>query len=663
MNKLTIRQRKLLNILLSERDYKTINNYSLILGVSERTIYNDLKQIENFLHMYHGRIQKKQGVGIRLEMRHKDKLNVLADINYFNGEVDRPDIFSRRFDIITHLLLSEKPTSIQKLSEKYFVSKTSIVNDLEYIQKWFHEENIKLKKNRKGTKIIGREKDKRKAIGRLIDEKSNSNVNPTVIQNIESISNRMDLSTISVLVDMFSMTDLLKVERILNLIEKRTQCYVREPYYTNLITQMLIQIKRVQSGNNIEQLVLDYKNDDLYKMSYLLAEELITEFNLSFDKNEVIYIYRYLLGSGIDRGFEKIHEVKVTSDMDEVALEIVNKMIAVTSKVTNINLATDRELFHALLMHFKPMLYRLQHSIRITNKLLSDIKEEYSAMYAITSLASSIIESKLGLQINEDEIGYITIYFQAAVERNLNKKNIVIVCSSGIGTAELIANRIARFFPQFNIKAVTSVVGLETIDLDEVDYIISTVPIQNKSIPVCVISSLVNEIDLQNLFSIFSKTTFTDKNTPYSALLEYVHTENIYCGLTFKDKEEAITFLCTELEKIGAIEPQYKESVLNREKLASTVIGSKVAIPHGDPALVKESHVSIVTLEKSLSWGREKVDLIFLVALGKDAKSKDLFKNLYQLFNTKDILNEISSCKDGEEVYRILNGEKDMYLL
>ncbi|MDO2232203.1 helix-turn-helix domain-containing protein, partial [Escherichia coli] len=73
-------------------------------------------------------------------------------------------------EILKYLLLnSNNITSINQLADKYYVSKTSIVNDFKYIEAWIKEYNLKLNKTLEGTKIIGKEVDIRKSIAKMMD--------------------------------------------------------------------------------------------------------------------------------------------------------------------------------------------------------------------------------------------------------------------------------------------------------------------------------------------------------------------------------------------------------------------------------------------------------------------------------------------------------------
>ena len=100
-------------------------------------------------------------------------------------------------------------------------------------------------------------------------------------------------------------------------------------------------------------------------------------------------------------------------------------------------------------------------------------------------------------KISEDEIAYLTVYFQSAIEEVINKKSVIIVCSSGIGTSHLLEKRIKNYFPEWNIVDVVSAKQLETVlSLKYVDLVISTVQLQiSIDKPVAYVSALFNKTD------------------------------------------------------------------------------------------------------------------------------------------------------------------------
>ena len=99
--------------------------------------------------------------------------------------------------------------------------------------------------------------------------------------------------------------------------------------------------------------------------------------------------------------------------------------------------------------------------------------------------------------ISEDEISYIAVYFQAAIEEAISKKSVMIVCSTGVGTSHLLEKRVKNHFPEWNIVEVISAKHLEgKSELNHIDLIISTVKLNvSLSKPVAYVSALFNKAD------------------------------------------------------------------------------------------------------------------------------------------------------------------------
>ena len=63
---LTKRQKKLLNLLIHQDDFQTVEFFSKKLGVSKRTIHSEIKIIEDYVKSSGEYIEKRRGVGIAL---------------------------------------------------------------------------------------------------------------------------------------------------------------------------------------------------------------------------------------------------------------------------------------------------------------------------------------------------------------------------------------------------------------------------------------------------------------------------------------------------------------------------------------------------------------------------------------------------------------------
>lgn len=118
--------------------------------------------------------------------------------------------------------------------------------------------------------------------------------------------------------------------------------------------------------------------------------------------------------------------------------------------------------------------------------------------------AAKPLEDELKTSLPEAEIAYLAMHLGAALEEdNLNQRvfKVLVACPTGIGTSKLLATQLKREFSNLEIVAVVSAVNVD-YDLykrENVEFIISTVPIENAKLPVIVVDFMLNENDKANI--------------------------------------------------------------------------------------------------------------------------------------------------------------------
>lgn len=196
-------------------------------------------------------------------------------------------------EILKYLLLnSNNITSINQLADKYYVSKTSIVNDFKYIEAWIKEYNLKLNKTLEGTKIIGKEVDIRKSIAKMMDDLLDENYEQHDISELT----RLDSATFSALINLFDIDSIIFVETIITELEYNLGYTINQPYYINLITHILICLKRIEEGNQIEsqeerEISVDNLDELVYKNVSTLIDKIENRYRVKITKDEIMYIY------------------------------------------------------------------------------------------------------------------------------------------------------------------------------------------------------------------------------------------------------------------------------------------------------------------------------------------------------------------------------------
>lgn len=99
-----------------------------------------------------------------------------------------------------------------------------------------------------------------------------------------------------------------------------------------------------------------------------------------------------------------------------------------------------------------------------------ELEESFPDLFRVITAALNRQDKKPELQhLGPDELSYIVVYFQAALEKMKQKIRIGIVCSSGVGTSHLLAARVKRAFPDWEIVGIVSVKHVGDFKPSEVD--------------------------------------------------------------------------------------------------------------------------------------------------------------------------------------------------
>jgi activator of the mannose operon (transcriptional antiterminator) len=631
-----LRQKELIRLLIAENDFKPIKYYSGVLKVSDKTLSKDINFIENYLKNKNIEITRKTGSGIQIKIANHQKIDLLNDINANLGAVDPLSIKNRRIETLKLLLTkSNQNTSIQKLADTYYVSKASIANDLKFIEDWLQSYDITLNRSVEGTKINGSEVNIRKAIASITNEL----LNDTSDSLDEGSISRLDSQTIKGLSKIFDIDLVLYIEKLLIDLEKTLEYTIGDPYFINLLTHILICIKRVSEGNQIQgqnnSSFMFLSTDDLISESAArLALKIYEKCEININDSEIYYIYQYLVSCGVGQRLLG-NSLVIKKDQEVNYIDITASLIKMVSDILTFDLTKDPLLHDGLILHIRPMLNRLKYNIQIKNPLLKEIEERFTEMLSICQIVVHLITLKYNLNsISIDEIGYLVTYFQAAIERGISYKKVIVVCHSGYGTSQLLTTRLRRAFPQWQIGDVISERKLSTINLDDIDFIISTVHLTIKEKPYMLVSALLNEKDIKNIKSILIEDSF--ENTKQDLQLENLE-KLISAADIYINTDNA--FIINDLEHN------------NGQKLLfyNVGFGKEIQILLAGNSNVKRFAIQIMN-------NTEDGNCIKFYILNHDYEHvKNIVVEIYHLYEAKNEMNYLLECTRTIDVQRFFN--------
>lgn len=473
--------REILNLLERTANFMTAKELSTKLNVSTKTIYRAINQINDKVGDPKLIVASK-GKGIQSNQdRSTDQLTQMPSANLSAMNSLSPS--RRREQVLLRLLyVSSRAIKTSSIYERFYVSDSVINNDEKVMEDWLKKFNLTLRRANREMSILGAEADVRRAISALTD-----------VSGVIDFNNIFSKSNVSL-----NQRDVNFVIRLVRDAEKDLGVDIPYPYDINIFSHIYILINRYKNvGHNgampeeMQESKQNY-NFDLLHCAQNITRKIEKYANIKLPLSETLYIYEYLESSRIynfDETTEKI-PFKV--------LSIAEEYISNVSKILGQNIEKG-DILLDLVKHIRPMLNRLTNGIYANNELLGQIKNEYPKIFDAVQQSSHLISNKFDLpEIPDGESGFISIYFAREIEDKRQPTRVLITCTTGVGTAQLLKVKVNKSFPNFIIDDVLSIGQYEEnkFNYKDVDFIISTVPFKSDSkIPIIVVSALFTQRD------------------------------------------------------------------------------------------------------------------------------------------------------------------------
>lgn len=570
------RQISVFNYLLEQNNYVTAKTISKEFNVTPKTIYIDINILQQELAEYGLIVDKKTNCGILLVGTDEAKKKARSVINFSNDDSDDKglDVESRRKQLFVDLVLFGNSLSLQKTAEHYYVSKSSILNDLEFLRKEFlrkYHVNIETDFDKK-ISLTGTEENIQLAI-------INAFISTIFKKEKEQAYLIFDKKLNLVISDMLDNSEIIDLNGFAD--------YYRQA----LKITLFIFVTRIENGFHIKEDEYYFLDDLDFMKNYPIAKSISDYFeeqlNIKCTSEDKMVLAKYLASYRI-KSF-KTNE----SDYKEVVDRIINSL----EEIENICIKNREELTNQLLLHIPPMVLRLKNGIKIENPLLDEVKSRYLHLFTLSWYVLSTIETEYNISLTEDEISFIVIYFQMAINKSSNSHKILVVCPYGIVSSKyvfLASSKIRRIFDQNNI------------------------------------------------------------NIPL--LSRYINKDNVFFKMDFHTKEDCLDFMIKKLEKDGVVKKEFRKSVYKRESIGSTVLENGIAIPHGMPAEVNKIGLVILTLKRPIKWSNNWVDMIFLMAVPEDKTNEfeSMVLELYGMISNIEAVEELKKFTSIDEFLLIV---------
>jgi lichenan operon transcriptional antiterminator len=639
---LSQRLQKILELLNESRDTVTGEFLCSSLGVSSRTIRSDIKELNDILENNGASIISEKARGYKLEVMDKSLFNILINSIRKNITLDNNTSLGRAENIIVKLLINKLDeidgiTQVE-LADSLFVSISSLKNDMKIVKDILEVYQLNIEKvSNKGIGIIGTEENLRTCIKKYIY--FNEEIKQKVKYELEKvILNQREEYIISIVKNNISEFNFKLSDKALK----------------DIISSVIIMIIRNSKRKNVEydkETQKKLKNVFRYRVAKAICDDIGNKLDIDFNEDEVLYLTKYIL-AGSSIVVENNKDIELSNEYD-----LVNKILLKIKERFNMNFLKDNILINFLVHHLKASICRAQYGILVENSLLIAIKNNYPFALELAVYSNEVIKEVVGANLSEDDIGFIALHFAAAVERfegnvKKNRKDVIIVCETGIGTSLLLKVRLeSKFKERINILDTIPNYEFNEDVLNNSDLVISTIPLGVDSNKIVYVKSL---LDSDEINLIDDKLNGNSLNG--NLLVDKFKEELFFNNLEGNTRDEVLVIITRELIDRGYISEGVREDVFRRENLASTEIGDLVAIPHNMSEEINESFISVALLNKAITWNKEKVQVVFFIGMciGDKEEWKTYLKEIYKNIIDIEIIKKIIKCQSFDDLKKVI---------
>ncbi|EOV5936352.1 transcription antiterminator, partial [Listeria monocytogenes] len=537
---------------------------------------------------------------------------------------------------------STKGVDLFELADILYISEVTLKKDIQQLKNELKEADVKIVISKDRIKLIGKERAKRKYMISLLYEEGGYR---------ESIKSRIQ--------EMIEFVSIDKLQNIVKEVLAQESITTNQYSMMNIVLHYAISIVRIQQGNTLieTQKTLIRKHSQEYEISKKIAKILSEEYQIHFSEAETKQLGLLYVGLQNEQSANANHG-ELDQFVDKKIIDALKIVLANVEETYLIDLQNE-QLFIKLAIHVQSLYYRSRYKAYTRNLSLLDIKTSYPVTFDIAVYISSLLQEKLAIDFNEDEISFIALHIGSFLEsenRDYLRLEIGLLVDD---YHDLRTNMLKKLRARFENEATIELIENEDYE-ENFDIILTT----NRDVALekagsIFIHPLLTTKDIKKITSrIQTKKKILENNIRGQQIDRYI-VRSLYSNqidpseLTpAKIREQMIS----KMEKQTFVTPEFKEKVEKREQMAPTSFPSGIAIPHSIKNDALQSGVSIMTLQEPIYWNDVKVKIIALVAISKKDATEfnDFFEKFVEIVSEPINTKRLSMVESFEEFIRKL---------
>lgn len=615
------------------RDYEVLelDSMSEYLGVSVKTLKNQLKELAEML--------KEFGVDIRFVsgnqfmVRGHEKFAEVMSVSIPRFEME----FERRFLLL--LVLHDNFLTIQEIADELLVSKSYAEKHLASIMKKYPED-IQAQRHY-GIRYAASQNKRREVFVKILFPYLFGEDYIVALEQFDSLH--------FPLFHYFTRKQMERTRGAVLQLQGLEWFQLTDESLQQLFLYILFLVRHADSGNTERPAAIqeDFINTQEFDGLFEWIPGWCQEFGLPDSKEELRYMYTLLLSL-------RKQKIACQDQIMEKMRHPIQEILKGIAERLSVDFCNDEDLVEGLSSHIYTTILRGNHlDIETDAYMVKSMKRQYPFGFEMAAIAADYIADMYNLSMKENDLIYLAIHFQAAIERMKDegeKTKIIIVCHFGAAAAIIIRSKIERKLVGVKVTGMYSLQEFKSLSHLDCDCIVTTERILKADFPIIYISMALSEREMR-------KIEEGIKEIQVNHLLELNILEAIILPIEEKNMESAIRAMVQPLQEEDFVTEEYMQSVLSREEMSSTSL-NYIALPHGNPAMVQNTRLVIGRMNQPLLWDDSKVSCAFLFAVSAEMLREKpiLFNTFYRTMadpNVEESIKKLQMEKNlPDEVFR-----------
>ena len=609
----------------------TVSALSARLGVSERTIRNDIRQINEELKdcaVIDG-VQGKYSLRIFQMERFREQLSTMMQADDFlNSSRYRMEyVFGR-------LMRSEEPLLTDELAYEMNVGRTTLMSDLKKLREEIEPYQLKIiGKTSKGLMLHGTETEIRRYV--------------------------LDCVYTSIYRD-YPLDEEIVQEMRQMLEQHGFEKSVRDTF-EQFVTLML---DRFLTGHYIGLLPQRYYNLTA-RAEFGMVDQMVDRFSqilhIRIPIEEKLFVFLPIAGMRTPADIQDMRSIELDEHVRPLMQHILRQIKAEMDITIRSGEFTEEFLYHLMFM-----VNRLRFHVPLKNPMLEDLREKYPLAYQMAGIAARVVSEEYQLEVTEDERGYLASYFGVFLtEVDLQQEKtfrVAVVCGTGRVTARLVAVQLKKILDSSAEMQLFADEKVSTELLNTFDIVLTTVELPcSCDRPVIRIHEIFNDRELLHKIE---KAKYWDQiAVPVLDNNWFVMTglldESRFFVLKETDYPSAVAHMVSSLTESGQVDDRFAQRLEEREKKGTMVFDHAVAIPHSVQYASDKLMLSIGVFPEAVQYGDHEIRVIFLIGLPSQVEAEDnllirVYDEMIQIAKDEEMLDKIASADSFSALLRVL---------